>query len=156
MDLYPVGFSIVVAGSVCLFYLGDIVIRRNGMEGIILCPHCKWRGGLTDLRVNSKFDVGCPKCEGLITPEDYGLGVFDFMELPDANKAAYVNEIEDGNRFDVRAFRGYQDLKCEECSGIEHPSTIVLYGTSDTREPKFCKKHYILANKDSRFIKGES
>ncbi len=122
------------------------------MEGIFKCPNCGWSGGLVELRVTSKFKVGCPKCQGLLTEDDYSIDVFSFIEMPDRKKHLWTNVIEDGNKFDIKVFGGNQGLKCEGC--IDDTVThAVLYGTGDTREPKFCKKHYILANKDSRFIK---
>ncbi len=74
----------------------------------------------------------------------------EFMKLPDEEKEKYWLRIEDGNEFDIKTFSGPSHMLCEMCG-----ERTRLIGTSDTREPKFCFKHYALLNKDSEFIRKE-
>ncbi len=70
------------------------------------------------------------------------------MQLTDTEKERYWLKVEDEVEFDIKTFYGRQDMKCEMC---EERSRLI--GTSDSREPKFCYKHYEEINKDAEFFR---
>ncbi len=123
----------------------------------VTCPHCDWVGGISELRVGKSLTTLCPKCSGFIGKPDFLINIYKFMELEDTNKTEYICVDEDGNEYDIKIFdrtsSSYQHLYCETCGVGVNMSRKHLIGTSDTREPKYCYGHYIILNKNSRFIR---
>jgi hypothetical protein len=122
----------------------------------IICPAekvCGWAGNIKELKVNDSWRIGCPKCGRAISRSDYGISVYEFMELGIGDQVCYTLVDDDGAEYDIDVVWGvpFNSPACEICE-----KTIVgeaLYGTSDSREPKWCKEHYIQVNRGSRFIK---
>jgi hypothetical protein len=122
----------------------------------IICPNdnvCGWAGDIKDLKVNDSWQIGCPKCGRTISRNNYGISVYEFFELPIAEQVGYTLVDSDGAEYDIDVAWGvpFNSPTCETCE-----KTIVgeaLYGTSDSREPKWCKEHYIQVNRTSRFVK---
>ncbi len=117
----------------------------------IKCRSCGWEGSIGDLKVTKYMLIGCPECEHRITRGDYGISVFEFMELSDITKVFYLLDDMEGNKFDVAFYSKltWPTMTCDVCGKNDG----VLYGTSDSREPNFCEEDYIRINQTSRFIK---
>ena len=119
----------------------------------VRCPNCHWQGMVKDLRVGAAFEISCPNCSGFISRYDYGLSVYEFMQLENHEMVKYVCVECDGNEWDIGIFTTRYDLSCETCGDEAKNNHTFLIGTSDSRDAKFCFPHYTSLNKESRFIK---
>jgi len=83
------------------------------------------------------------------------LNITQFMMLTDNEKQRFLNHVDSETFFDVRVFTVLEtkklDLACEVCQTRDEK----LYGTSDEREPKFCRRHYVKQNLKSVFKQAE-
>lgn len=84
------------------------------------------------------------------------MNVYEFLKLDDKEKEKYTQKCYPGENgeysdtYDVGVF--YNGI-CESCNSQEiHQKT---YGTSDSREPKFCEKHFIEISEDTDFVKED-
>jgi hypothetical protein len=128
----------------------------TNIHGGITCPGCGWKGQIIDLRVNKYFNMGCPECEGLINKYCYGIDINVFMGLPLVAKPFFVcHNIKNGNKYDFMFFDKQRnpDMRCDICGDQDHELTSYLFGTPDTREPKYCPQHYGAITKNCRFVK---
>lgn len=84
------------------------------------------------------------------------MNINSFMELSDRQKKDYMQKCypgENGNYDSEYDFGVFEGMECEICdSGVKHP---VVYGTSDSREPKFCPKHFVEISQETEFVKWE-
>ena len=82
------------------------------------------------------------------------IGIYDFIKLYDEQKVSYIQitypagKDEQAEEYDFGVF---ENVDCELCDA----KNVKGYGTSDSREPKFCRDCFISISKDTEFKKVE-
>ncbi len=80
----------------------------------------------------------------------------EFMELPDEEKIKYTQNTypaEDKAEVWPFDFGVFQSRECEFCAPEDMTKHVKVYGTADSREPKFCEMHFIKMSQSTDFVK---
>jgi len=92
-----------------------------------------------------------------VSAEFNSLSVYEWAQLPTDYMSNYTCIDSERNQFDIEVINtNYRKgFVCDICDKDQRRKHVYLYGTSDSREPYFCLRHYCQINQGSRFhMKG--